>query len=292
MKKLLLLISLTVVSATSFGQWQWNLNFEDTTYLHRVFIDTISNPNCIWQIGHPAKTIFNSAYSVPNVIVTDTLNPYPINDTSSFIITHIRPGNFGGNESLLLDFYFKLNTDSLADYGIIEASLDNGTSWINLMTQDTTYGLNWINPKPILTGNTNGWVHYSEDIRSLTYMIGYSDTVLYRFTFISDSVQTNKEGWMLDDFLFNDSWEGIPEYQNDNLISISPNPTSNELRIHTTKIVDKPTIQILNYTGQILYDKLNFIGETIDTRQLPNGIYLLKYSDTKSLSVKKFVVQH
>lgn len=292
MKKLLLLISLTIVSATSFGQYSWGLNFDDTTYINRVKIDTISNPNCIWQIGHPAKTIFNSAYSVPNVIVTDTLNPYPTNDTSRFIIKHKRPGNFAGNMELQLDFYFKLNSDTLTDYGMIEASIDNGITWINLLTQDIIYNLQWDAPKPVLSGNTNDWVHYSENLALLTYTLGYADTLLYRFTFISDSVQTNKEGWMLDGFSFSDIWEGIPEYQNDNLISISPNPVSDELRIHTTKIADKQTIQILNYTGQVLYDNSNFIGTTLDTRQLANGIYLLKYSDMKSLSIKKFVVQH
>lgn len=292
MKKLLLSISLILVAATSFGQWQWNIDFDDTTYCSRVFIDTISNANCVWQIGHPSKTIFNTAYSAPNAIVTDTLNPYPISDTSSFIITHIRPWNQGGNESLLLDFYFKLNTDSLTDFGVIEASLNNGSSWINLLTQDTSYGLYWVNPKPILTGNTNGWVHYSEELHSLTSSIGYSDTILYRFTFISDSVQANKEGWILDDFNFHDWWEGINEIQNDNLISIFPNPTSDAIKIHRTKVSDNQKVQILDYTGQVFYDNSNFLGEAIDTRQLTNGIYLLQYSDTKNLSIKKFVVQH
>ncbi len=92
--------------------------------------------------------------------------------------------------------------------------------------------------------------------------------------------------------LNSDILTGMIENDKTDNISISPNPTSDELRIHTTKIADKQTMQILNYTGQILYDNSNFIGTSLDTRQLPNGIYLLKYSDTKSLSVKKFVVQH
>ena len=64
--------------------------------------------------------------------------------------------------------------------------------------------------------------------------------------------------------------------------AISNNPKSS----------NKQTIQIFNYTGQLLYDNQNFSGEIIDTQQLNNGIYLLKYSDTKSFSIKKFIVNH
>lgn len=220
------------------------------------------------------------------------MNPYPINDTSSFIIQHIRPGNQGGNESLLLDFYFKLNTDTLTDYGTIEVSVDNGSTWINLLTQDTNYGFYWLSQKPILSGTTNGWQHFSEELNSLTYTVGYSDILLYKFTFVSDSIQTNKDGWMLDDFNFHDWWEGIQEIQNDNLFSIYPNPTSDELQIHRKKISTNERVQVLNFTGQVLIDKNYFSNNVISTKELSNGIYLLKYSDTKNFAIKTFVVQH
>ena len=38
----------------------------------------------IWQIGKPQKIIFDSASTVPNAIVTDTINFYPINNISRF----------------------------------------------------------------------------------------------------------------------------------------------------------------------------------------------------------------
>jgi hypothetical protein len=57
------------------------------------------------------------------------LNPYPVNDTSSFIITHVRSFPEGGNTVLLLDFYFQLNTDTFSDHGMIEASIDHGTTF-------------------------------------------------------------------------------------------------------------------------------------------------------------------
>jgi hypothetical protein len=293
MKKLYLFISLSFIIVTSYGQDYWQITFEDTNYINRIWIDTSSNPSNIWQIGTPAKTIFHSAHSPTHAIVTDTLNPYPINDTSRFIVTHVREiPPWGGNTVLLLDFYFQMNSDTLSDHGIIEASIDHGITWINLMTQDTTYGFLWFEPKPILYGNTNGWTHFSLNLASLTYAVGLADTLLYRFTFVSDGIQTNKDGWIIDDFTFEDSWEGIPDIQNNDRISLFPNPTSDGLMIHNSNASSSQIIQIFNNTGQIIYHNSNFKGETIDTRQMSDGVYSLKYSNSKYISIKKFVVNH
>jgi hypothetical protein len=117
------------------------------------------------------------------------------------------------------------------------------------------------------------------------------DTITLRFTFASDSNQTNKDGWMIGMIQTDGLFEGIEEFSSSNLISVSPNPVSGELHIRRTKASDKQIVQILNYTGQVLYSNTNFV-ETIDTRQLDNGVYLLKYSNSKNISVKKFVVSH
>ncbi len=297
MKKILLSISLTVIAATSFGQILWGIDFDTPFYLDRIDRDTISNPNCTWQVGHPNKTVFTSAYSVPNAIVTDTLNPVPVNDTSIFYLKHVRNQN-SIFHYFRLGFWFQMDGDS-TDFGTIEISPDTGSTWINLLKKDTTYLINWHSFKPTLTGSTSGWQWFELDM--LQWASGWgnfpiamtADTILFRFTYITDSNSTPHDGWMIDDFVLEDSFESvIEEIQNANLISISPNPTTDELIIHRKKISDHSKIQILNFTGQVLYEKTNFNGETIDTRQLSNGIYLLKYSDTKNFSIKSFVVQH
>ncbi|MEN9522695.1 MAG: Secretion system C-terminal sorting domain, partial [Bacteroidota bacterium] len=105
-------------------------------------------------------------------------------------------------------------------------------------------------------------------------------------------IQTNKAGLMFDDLRFEDYYEGISEIKNNNMISISPNPVSEKLSIHTTKINPKQTIQIFNYLGKVFYEDSSFIGDSINTLQFPNGIYFLKYSDTSNFCIRKFVVQH
>ena len=284
-------------SVASFSQssYFYTLDFEDTAALHHLRIDTVSNLNNIWQVGAPQKTIFTNAYSNPNVIVTDTINPYPINDTSSFTIVNVAGDGFTYPHTASLIGEYSVNSDTLTDFGTIEFSPDNGTSWYDIIndtfiTNHIYVQQHWIS----LTGNSNGWQQFYVNLAPLgpLFNIQLGDTVLWRFTFISDSIQTNKDGLMFDNFYFEDYVEGIPEIQNDNLISISPNPTSNELRIYKSNVSDSQKVQVLNYRGQVLYDNSNFIGDMIDIRQLPNGIYLLKYAATKYFSVKKFVVQH
>ncbi len=300
MKKYIILLSLVLVAVTSYGQWlgdeDYLLNFEDTSSIHHLKIDTLTNTNNLWQVGSPQKTIFTNSFSTPNVIVTDTVNPYPTNDTSRFIIKNVVTG-YGWllNHTASIEGYYFVNSDTVSDYGMIEFSPNNGISWYDIVN-DTTITNQIFVPQGWLTlsGNSNGWQFFQVNLAPLGmfFNIQLNDTVLFRFTFISDSIQTNKDGLMFDDLHFLDYFEGISEEQNNNLISISPIPTKEELRIYSS--IDTPTnsIQIMNGFGQVITSYSNFSGETIDIRNLKNGIYLLKYSDGQYQFVKRFVVQH
>jgi hypothetical protein len=297
MKGLILSISLTLVAATSFAQWlddNYSLNFEDTFELQHLKIDTLTNQNNLWQVGAPQKTIFTSALSLPNAIVTDSIYSYPTSDTSSFIIVNVADFGFELGQNVILAGQYNVNSDTLTDYGTIEFSPDNGTTWIDLINDTTFYICAWNLPKPILTGNSNGWQYFWVQLGGFgsLFNIEYGDTVLYRFTFISDSIQTNKDGLMFDDFHFEDIAEGIDEMENDNLISLYPNPVNDQLSIKTNQTGNPRSIQIMNYEGTIVYDDKKFDGNLIDTHNLISGLYFLRYSDTKSFSIKKFVVNH
>ncbi|HTM66936.1 MAG TPA: T9SS type A sorting domain-containing protein [Flavipsychrobacter sp.] len=298
MKTIVLSILLATFSVTSFAQSIWGINFDTPLFQDRIVRDTLSNPDCIWQVGKPTKTVFTSAHSAPNAIVTDTSSSVPASDTSIFYLLHVR-------EQLLpshifsLHFWYQMDGDS-TDFGMIEISPDTGHTWVNVLTEDTTYQMYWISPKPTLTGSTVGWQPFD------LYMGGWAsnagggpfpvlmtaDTILFRFTYVTDSGSLPHDGWIIDDFHLEDWFESIHEVRNDNLITVSPNPASDVLKIHRLKVGDRQQIQIVNYTGEIIYNNPNFVGEIVDISQLPNGVYLLKYSDTKNVSVKSFIVQH
>lgn len=306
MKKYLLLLSLTLYAVISFGQVScggvampkdWNFDGGITPWDYLLQIDTVSNPNNVWQIGAPQKAIINSAYSSPNLIITDTLNHYPPGDTSVFIFKHIDQGGFSTPHSAELAGYYKVNTDSLNDYGTIEISLDQGITWINLLT-DTIYSTyyDWWTPKPVLTGNSYGWQNFWVHLAPLgeVFNVNWGDTILLKFTFISDSIADTLDGLAFDNFQFCDGVESIEEILNNNLIVVYPNPTSDLLFINRRTQPQKESVKIFNYTGQLLYESDNFNEKTIDTKKLnlTNGFYFLRYSDTKNYALKKFIVQH
>ena len=289
-------------AASSFAQFDWELNFDPfTSYSDRILIDTISNPNCIWQIGKPNKAVFSSAHSIPNAIVTDTLNTVPANDTSVFYLKHVRDNGPLPYHLFKLRFWYQMQGDS-TDFGTIEISPDTGQTWINVLTQDTAFQMNWLSLKPTLNGSTNGWQLFDLNMETWASAnnIGFpnfpiyltADTILFRFTYITDSSAAPYDGWMIDDFALADVWEGIEEINNDDLISVFPNPASNELFIQQKIKTNKQSIQVFDYAGRIVMEKVDFSNQSIDTKQLQNGVYFLKYTTTKNYTVKKFIVQH
>ena len=297
MKKQLLSISLILLAATSFGQAFWGLTFDDTTYINRVIIDTVANPNNIWQIGHPDKTIFNSAHSSPNVIATDTLNSYPINDTSSFTIIHIANlGWYYNYYGIFIDGWYYVNSDTLTDYAFIEFSPDHGNTWFNIDSTQNN-GCCWDgSPQelPTFSGNSFGWKHFHYCLCTSTHL-AIGDTVLYRFKFISDSVQTNKDGIMFDDLQFEDMISGIEEFQNNNPIAVYPNPAQDKITIESKSATPQSYVaSIKNIQGQeMLREKINYTTtQTIDVSGLSNGIYILSLQNEKENYIKKIVVQH
>ena len=297
MKTILLALLLTSFATNSFGQWDWELNFDNDNYLERIYIDSVTNPNCLWRIGHPNKTIFTSAYSNPNAILTDTFNPVPSNDTSTFFLFHERD-NFGPFHVFKLRFRYQMDGES-TDYGIVEISPDSGLNWVNFLTEDTIYDMQWYGAKPTLKGSSNGWQNFgiymyewaSDKIGNYPTSMT-ADRILFRFTYITDTNSSLHDGWIIDDFEFEDWWEGIEEYQNDNLISVYPNPTSDFLNLITYVSSYVQIVQIFNYTGQLVYENRIFKGEAIETSNMEQGLYLLKYSNDNSFSIKKIVVKH
>jgi bacillopeptidase F (M6 metalloprotease family) len=237
-----------------------NSNLNDTSCT--LSIETISNINNIWQIGSPQKNNLSTSVSQPKVIITDTINPYPISDTSSFI-TQLPVSNSTSSSVhwtyVELSFDFYVDSDTLTDFGQIELSLDSGTTWINILNDplylsyinwsvNSINGTNLNNMPPVLTGTSGGWMNAYADLAQLTSFLNVpsGNTVQYKFTFISDANQTNRDGLM---------------YDNITLIRTPPIGVDEEL-LH----LNKTLIKIVDVMGR----------ETEDT---PNTTLIYMYSD-------------
>lgn len=309
MKRLILILAILMINMQSFAQWTqfvWDtITFEETyEYLE---IDT-SNQN-IWQIGDPDKIFFDSAFSTPNAIVTDTLSFYPINNSSQFYIK-IGEFNYEGfyPYDIFIEIKHKYDTDTLKDGGYISVSYDYGLTWMNII-RDTVYeevtppgaSENLYTESDTLfngdfgfSGNSGGWVTtmfawHGIPVDALNEI---GDTMFIGFNFISDSFDTFKEGWMIDNIkLFSvDLGGGVKERINLNY-NLYPNPTSNTLYMSSDKELSGSEIKIYNQLGQLLINT-TLAGNSVSVSDLLDGIYFLGLLTDQGEIRKKFIIKN
>lgn len=297
MKKIsLLFILLTNTMLLNAQDYYWGINFEAALYMDRLRIDSVSNPNCIWQIGEPDKTLFTEAYSVPNAIMTDLTNPVPPGNSSSFTLIH--PRVRGSFHQFTLYFSYELDGD-LTDYGTVEVSPDRGLNWVNILTEDSLYQIYWIDSKPSLKGSTYQQRRFAANMEAWASGYGefphpmdqeaFEDTILIRITYHTDSLPNPHDGWIIDDIFVDDYIGGIDEIQVSNLISVYPNPAGNEIQLTS----DEPLtgeVKLYTPTGKCVLSKKLPGYKTINLSSLPNGCYVLKYIDGKRVCAKKIVI--
>jgi len=251
-----------------------NINFEDNPCMEASFYNiTIPGYNNLWQVCTPNNTVFDSAFSFPKAILTDSAGPYPVNNISSFIVKFI-PLNDGGCWPVIGAEY-KFDSDTLKDFGRVEFSLDHGITWLNALSDTIIPDGEWLTPKPVLTGRIHQWTNFLAFIPN--YNFSLNDTIYYRFTFISDSIQTNQEGWMLDDLYLVDHIEDVPEIQNSTEINIYPNPAINMITISNDGFTGDMVVSIYNFQGQLRLQKtINRNQENLNISSLCKGIYMVR----------------
>ena len=305
MKKMLTVLFFMVYPAFSFGQClegEENIIYDfDTTYYYyewsyfQLTIDTVSNPDNIWQIGKPHKETIDTAKSGQKVIITDTSGYYPPNDTSSFIVTQRVENACCWWRLLNICGYYYVNTDSLHDYGKIEISFDNGNTWVDILSLPDTIGY-FDQIKPVLTGNSNGWKFFYLDFsRYADYLeVDIDDTLLYRFSFISDSIPDSLDGLAFDYLTFVDYAEYADYEKNDDVISIYPNPVQNVIYFKKNKNINSAIVKIYDIKGNPIYENDKFEEDFIDIKKLnlPNGVYMIKFNDGEHITVKKIIVKN
>ena len=299
MKVFYILLLSVCCSFSASAQFFWEENFEAPfdAYRSRFLIDTNYHHNQ-WQIGKPSKTVFDSALSLPNAIVTDTLHPYAPSDTSVFIVYHKLNSYY---YNFLMNFSFKLDIDSGA-IAKVEVSGDSGVNWINVMTEDTTYQFHWGATKPRLDTSSHTWQTFQLGLNPWLnsspggpYTFPHyrtSDSLLFRFTFISDSDTTTKDGWMMDNFyLQNIIFEGhVSSVKDDNMVNVYPVPSCGPIYLHAVRPSNKASVIVYNTKGQEVYKEPDIPSSGILNLPLPNGNYVLKYSSGDSYALKRITI--
>ena len=123
--------------------------------------------------------------------------------------------------------------------------------------------------------------------------MGTFGTALFRFTYITDSINTPTDGWMIDDIYVNDWYEGINDIPNESIISIAPNPVVDVLHIkRKIGAAKNESVQVMNMMGEVVFSGQWSVvggGLSVDVSGLAKGGYLLRYSCDKGEARERFV---
>lgn len=263
----------------------------------------------IWQIGEPQKPFFDTAYTCPNALVTDTINPYPVANNSYFDLTlSVYDYYWFG---IIVGFRHKFQTDTLTDGGYIDVSYDNGQSWVNVLYDDTVHVVYELNTENLyseqdtllggingFSGNSNGWIYTRiQWVWEYPCDIGTPDTLMLRFHFISDTIQSNKDGWMIDNILISYADEGtaIEKLESSHIkIDVFPNPFDNYATISFNNSLNKPLSLVLRNAQGVLVKKINQIYESqfqLRREGLTSGLYILQLMDrNRILGSRKLII--
>jgi len=310
---LTLSISLT---AQIYSQDTTIVDFE--TLSPMIEIDTSDTTN-IWQIGHPDKEYFHWAYSGQKAIVTDTANDYPKNCNSSFIfkIDSQHTKACGIN----ISFWHKFDTDNENDFGQVEFSLNGGSEWYIL--NDTSfwdgYGYwqhfdttgNYIkNGKIIIANHSNGWIlsRYEwiwyfpvkapkdNDDPKIAYKSANDinpDSIYIRFRFVSDSVENENSGWMIDNIEISGIYlHDISEKNIDKNIQVAYNATNKTFAVQITDDESFKTYALYNINGQKLFDQpIKTDKFEFSVAGYKKGIYFITFQGENNKVTKKIIIE-
>jgi hypothetical protein len=308
----------SLFSVHCFGQWPPILVdkiFTFDTDTPKVVIDTANHQN-IWQIGRPKKVFFDSAYSKPNAIITDTVNDYLSDNLSCFTIEVKKKGeqDFPCWGTAKLSFFHKYDTDTLYDGGYIEIQYDTSTTWTNIIFGSVTdFNQNLYSKTdtilgniPAFNGKSNRWI-YSEFNwfwSGMTKSRGPRNDVKIRFVFQSSSKKVNREGWLIDNIRFTiyQCVGGVNEsgIKNKELgIKVYPNPVNQFAIInYQLSIKSNVSIKVFDVTGReveiIENGEKRIENEGMHTINfnaglLQSGVYFVKLVTDEGFGVTKFV---
>jgi len=298
-KLIISIAGIIFISANCNAQLYDSVNFEQTS--NTIWIDTTGNP--LWQTGAPEKSFFNAPHGGLRAMVTDTSNAYPASDTTSFIYTIRAPYTYTCYTTM--EFWHKFDTDTLTDVGLIDISYDGGNSWVQ--AKDTGDIMPWYSwfwwdwdlhestgeytpHQLVISGKSDGWVlsrfnwQWFIPVKSDT-IISNPDSLMVRFTFISDGIDTGKEGWMIDDILtVSADWQGCSSVHYQELpgqLAVFPNPLSTQASVVLKQPLDNAELYLYSMSGQIVQHKTGLQGTAfpLSGTQLLPGVYVLILKD-------------
>ena len=163
-----------------------------------IFADTTNDPTNYWTItatpSNPKwEATFSNYYSSPTSFTDSKLGDYADNATVTMTLTNSL--DLTEYESPRLSYWTRWDIEGNWDYGQVEVSTNNGSSWIPLEGEYTEPGVGSFQPngEPLYDGVQSTWI--KEEISLTNYN---SSQFKVRFQLRSDGFVT-RDGWYVDD---------------------------------------------------------------------------------------------
>ena len=257
-----------------------------------------------WQIGRPQKPLFDTAATPPNVLVTDTVQPYGINDTASFFF-YIKPDYVSNWGIWSIQWVQKLDLDSAMDGAYIEFSVDSQKTWQSIFDNPLVYNFYGFEQRNIMlmpdgekafSGTDSTWrnIWLCFDV---SWMSVQEDTLWLRYTLKSDSTSNQRDGWMIDNVISHETiFHTIAEIEQEHYLQVGPNPTNGMVNIKARKLREFHIIEnmtLYDAHGKLIRSFRNSPTKfSIDLAPYPDGVYFLKIKTNKQTEVFKLLLKH
>jgi len=264
-------------------------------------IDDLENGIANWTLTGSGST----SWVTQSTEVNSGTTAFFANDGSTNGVAEIEVASIVGiGNNSFLSFFHKYDTEATWDGGVIEISIDNGSTWVDLGPNMTDNGynstINGSNGRAGFSGNSNGWVNTIIDLSPYN---GNSSRI--RFQMNCDAA-VGGNGWWIDDITLTDLSSYVPnvaKLSSPNYVSfgILEMPTLIEIpagvfnvEIETTdatcNILGSATANATGGSGTYTYEWSNgaMTGPTVT--DLAKDIYTVTVSDGAETKIKSFIV--
>ena len=266
------------------------------------FVIDTSQANNIWQYAKVNKPGFAQLNSI--ALTTDSVANYPVNDTSSVLFKIV----FSTMNTTLHDFislgitvHHKYQTDTLHDGLRLEFFDTYSQTWLPgtwslkdlVLNKDSSYNWGAYYIADPLSGNKPAF-HYSRLAYGMPGVKGSIDSVLLRFTFVSDSIQNNNAGWLIDSVIIEAGMfitGGFIECklaQNDYLSYLDGDHIVVNSLLQENRQSDFTLFDMMG--REILIAEVHYGLNSIDVMNLPSGYYIIKIKNQAGVYTKKIFI--
>ncbi|MEE9449324.1 MAG: M14 family zinc carboxypeptidase [Ignavibacteriaceae bacterium] len=277
-----------------------------------VFADTTNDPAELWTItaspSNPKwEATYSTFYSDPTSFTDSKNGNYSNNATVTMTLTDAI--DISGYTNPRLTFWTKFDIESNWDFGQVDVSTNNGSSWVALEGEYTEPGVGSFQPngEPVYDGVILNWVQ--ENISLANYL---SSEFKVRFQLETDS-GLRKDGWYVDDIgilIYT-----IPTSAQDDAVTVTkfeleqnyPNPFNPSTKIKFTipsnvkRETSNVSLKIYDILGNLVATLVNEESATggagnyeidFNASNLSSGIYYYRlvmgsFTDTKKMILLK-----